>query len=346
MSKRLIEIKHHVRDYECMWAGIEDLYSERLGEVVPPFFFFSMSGTGNFIYVKEEQCRQAAWSNGRVNQMYDFMAPIAGFKYEHQEGMSFQEMMDLAKTEIDEGRAVILGPLDMYELRYFPKIYKQIHIPIHYVMMVGYDEKQVYLLDGGVEGVQNIAYKELEDALKVQKTELGDKNGIYLLQLPEKMPSIFEMAKAGFYKKAKHMLEPKEVGIGIPEMRMLATEFAEWEKVLSPEAYRKALHELTVYAGTVPQPPMRLFGGQDKGDIVYRAAREKLVAVLQILGEKYGVHQWLKAAQLFEQSGVKIEEMVNQIVDYLLGQRKDLNEVPQIILEIAKLEEKAYEQLI
>ncbi|MBP3886576.1 MAG: BtrH N-terminal domain-containing protein [Cellulosilyticum sp.] len=234
MGKKLIEVKHHVRDYECMWAGIEDLYSETLGEILPPFFFFSISGTGNFAYAKGEQYRQAAWSNGMVDKMYAFMSPIAGFTYKHKEGMPFEEMISVAKQEIDEGRTIILGPVDMYELRYFPKIYKHIHIPIHYIMMVGYDDDKVYLIDGG----------------------------------------------------------------------------------------------------------------QDKEDILYRAARENLVGVLQVLGEKNKVHQWLEAAKLFEQSGLKIEEMVNQIIDYLLKQRENLEEVPQMILEIADLEEKAYQQLL
>lgn len=38
--------------------------------------------------------------------------------------------------------------------------------------------------------------------------------------------------------------------------------------------------------------------------------------VCKTLGEKNKVSQWLEAAKLFEQSGLKIEEMVNQIIDY------------------------------
>lgn len=346
MGKKLIEVKHYVRDNECMWAGIEDLYSERLGEILPPFFFFTISGTGNFTYEKREQYRRAVWSNVRVKDMYDFMGPIAGFTYEHKEGMTFEDTMCLAKKEIDEGRTVILGPTDLYYLSYFPRLYKQVHIPIHYLMMVGYDEEQIYLIDGGVEGIQAITYKEMEEALNVEKTELGDKNGIYLLHLPKEMPTMVEIAKKGFYQKAKNMLEPKSKHEGIRAMRKLALEFVDWKKELAPENYLKVLQELVVYAGTVPEAPMRLFGKQDKKGIYHRAARENLVAVLGGLGEKYQVNRWLEAARLFEKSGLKIEVMVNQIVDYLLGLRKDLEEVSQIILEIAEIEEKAYEQLM
>jgi len=36
------------------------------------------------------------------------------------------------------------GALDMYPLRYYSDLYKKQHIPIHYVLVVGYDEEQAY----------------------------------------------------------------------------------------------------------------------------------------------------------------------------------------------------------
>ena len=345
MGKKLIEVKHDVRDYECMWSGIEDLYSARLQEFVPPFFFFTMSGTGNFIYLKGEDFRQAAWSNGRVDKMYDFMGPIARFSYQHTDGLTFKETMELAKAEIDQDRPVILGPVDMYYLSYFPKIYQRVHIPIHYVMMVGYDEEKAYLIDGGVAQMQEVAYSDLEIALNVRKTELGDKNGIYAIKIADQLPSLFEIAKEALNQKAKDMLKPKQAFMGIEAMRRLAYEFPTWKQELSPKAYKSALENLAMYAGTVPQLPMRLFGGEDKGDIIYQAGREKMVEVLETLGQRYHVSLWLEAAQLFKQSGVLIEEMVNHIVDVLLQQKQELDEVPQLILQIAKLEEQAYQAL-
>lgn len=346
MEEKIIQIVHHVRDYECMWSGIEDMYSAKLGEVVPPFFFFSLSGVGNFTYLKQKDFSQIGWSNGMVDKMYEFMAPIAKFSYERIEGLTFEKIMTKAKEEINQERPVILGPLDMYYLKYFPKIYQHIHIPIHYVMMIGYSDEKVYLLDGGIKEVQAITYTELEIALNVKKTELGDKNGMYCIHLSNQLPSLFEIAKKGFYQKARIMLEPKSEEVGISAMRRLAKDFPNLKKELSPKVYRQTLENIVTYAGTVPQLPMRLLGKQDKGDILYRAAREKLVDVLYQLGEKYEVEHWLHAAEQFKQSGEIIELMVNEIVDYLLEQRDHLDTVPQHILQIADLEEKAYQKLM
>ncbi len=39
-TKKMIEIKHHKDDYECMWNGIEDLYMDKTGEILPENLFF------------------------------------------------------------------------------------------------------------------------------------------------------------------------------------------------------------------------------------------------------------------------------------------------------------------
>lgn len=346
MSKKVIELNHDVRDYECMWCGMEFIYGNKTGEWVPDFGFFSMSGVGNFIYLKGENFRQAAWSNGMVNKMYDFMAPIVGFDYEYVEGLAFEEMIEKAKAEIDEGRPVILGPVDMYYLKYFAKIYRNMHIPMHYIMMTGYDEEKIYIIDGGVEQVQTLTYGEIKEALVSERTELGAGNGMYKVKFNEELPSVFEIAKKAFYLKAKQMLEPNNEGEGISAMRRLAHEFGKWREELNPGAYKAALNHLITFTGTVPQPPMRLFGAPEKADVLHRAGREKLVNVLRTIGSENGVSQWLEAADLFVESGRKIERITHLIVDLMLHQRQDLDEVPSIILEIADIEEAAYKKLL
>jgi hypothetical protein len=52
MKEKLITLKHHADDYECMWNGIEDLYIQDTGEILPPSFFFVLSEFGSFCYMK------------------------------------------------------------------------------------------------------------------------------------------------------------------------------------------------------------------------------------------------------------------------------------------------------
>ena len=117
--------------------------------------FFYLSGFGNFVYQRfntGELKRRAAWGDGRTKQMYKEIADIVGFQYQHIEGRTFEYAMLVAKNQIEMGKPVVLGCLDMYYLEYYPKLYKKFRVPIHYMLMVGYDEerKSAYILDCGI----------------------------------------------------------------------------------------------------------------------------------------------------------------------------------------------------
>lgn len=347
MNKKMIQVKHEISDYECMWNGIADLYSEKIGEHVPTFFFFSIAGTGNAICMADGSgVKRFAWSAGLVKEMYRMMAPIVGFKYQYVDGLPFSETMEKAKMQIDQDKPVILGPLDMYYLAYYPKMYHRMHVPCHYIMMVGYDEEAAYVLDCGQPEVCRIELNELEQALNVEKTELGDKNSICLIEFEEQVAPMIEVAKKGFKLKAEQMLEPVVPFMGIKVLREVAGDILNWEKEQSPKAFKASLDFLITYTGTVPQPPMRLFGAKENPDVRHQAAFEKLVVVLKLLGERYQVPMWLESASIFKEAGEIIEEITNVVVDYMLKQRSDLTPLPKLILKTADLEEAAYKKLL
>ena len=117
MRKKLITLKHHLDDYECMWNGIEDLYIQDTKDKLPPNFFFCLSSFGSFCYMKTPKSdlkRMVALGDGRTKQMYEFLAPIVGFEYKHYEYKTFDQVIKKAKAEIDAGHPTVLGALDMY----------------------------------------------------------------------------------------------------------------------------------------------------------------------------------------------------------------------------------------
>ena len=351
MTDKLIKIEHKVCDYTCMWNGIEDLYHHKTKELVPDFFFFCLSGIGNFVYRKNnsgELRRMVSWSDGRTKLMYRSINDIVGFRYKWSEGASFSYTLKKAKEQIDSGNPVILGCLDMFYLDYYPKFYLQYHIPIHYVMMVGYnDEKQgIYIVDCGEQDVQTLSYTNLEKALNVKKTSLGDKNGICMIDFQDNGKPLREIAAAGFSKKAKLMLAPPVGFIGIKGMRKLAQEIGNWQEELSGNEYEKALSNLVMFTGTVPLIPARIYGGRQEEDIQHQAAREKLGPLLIDLGERFSLMDWEKSGRLFCESGEMIQKMTNLIVDYLLKTRTDLNELPGLIEQIADIEEQAFHAML
>lgn len=348
---KIIQINHTPCDYECMWNGIEDLYQNKSGKTLPKHFFFSISGIGNFVYLKQNKGilkRQASWNDGRTKQMYSLVCDMIGFQYKHIEGRTFGYAMKKAKEQIDSNKPVILGCLDMYYLKYYPKFYEQVHIPIHYVMMIGYDDEKrcAYILDCGVKEVQEISYELLEKALAVEKTVLSDKNAVCTIEFQENLKSVIEIAKLAFYQKAKRMLEPEVGFIGIKGMRKLAKEFCGWKDELTQSEYEEALRNIVMFSGTVPALPNRLLGDESDDNILHKGAREKLASVLKKLGQDYQIDYWVVSADYFLQSGEIIEKMTNQIVEYLLKEREELDDITFFINEIADIEEKGFENML
>ncbi len=351
MPDKLISIRHHRDDYECMWNGIEDMYITKTGESIPDFFFFSLAGTGNFIYLRTPKGaikRFAAWNDGRTKKMYERLAPIVGFRYKHIGGRSFSYMLKKAKLSIDGGNPVVLGCLDMYYLNYYPKFYHKEHIPIHYILMVGYSEERkcVYIQDCGVSDIQELSYECLEQAVNVEKTDLSDKNAMCTICFNDALPNVKEIAIRAFEMKAHNMLEPKVGFLGIKGMRKLASEFSSWSSELSEEEYKDALQNIVMFTGTVPVLPDALLKPEEKNAIPHKAAREKLVNVLRVLSKDYGIDDWELCARKFEESGKMLEHMTNRMTDYLLGKSDNLDDIPELIMQIADTEEKAFRNML
>ncbi len=351
MGNKILSIQHHVDDYECMWNGIEDLYMQKSGERIPNQFLFTLSGKGNFIYLKsntDDLKRRVAWGDGRVKQIYKEISDIVGFQYRHIEGRTFEYALQTAKKHIDLECPVVLGCLDMYYLHYYPKFYHKVHIPIHYVLMVGYDdEKQTaYVLDCGLEAVQGISYEALEEAMRVETKGLSHKNTICTISFQQELKSTIDIAKEGFHRKAIKMLESPVGFAGIRGMYKLAKEFPHWQEELTKEDYDAALQNIIMYSGTVPKMPNRLLGINEPEFIRYMCGREQIAGVLAELGQDYHIDAWREAAALFLESGTILERMIDQMTGYLLKEEADLKELPKMIEAVALIEEKVYRKIL
>lgn len=356
MSKKMIALPHHVSDYECMWNGIEDIYQLKSGEKLPDYFFFALAGYGNFAYIKQkihkgdtyERTVHAAWNDGRTKKMYERLASIVGFQYKHIEGRTFHYTMKKAKEQINQGMPVVLGALDMYYLPYYPKFYEKIHIPIHYVLMVGYDEEAncVYVQDCGLDGEQVLSMDILEKALAIEKTSLSDKNAICLLTFDEQLKSVGEIATKAFTQKAKSQLYPPVKFLGIPGMRKLAKEFKQLQYELTEEQYNQMITNILMFTGTVPCLPNAVLGSKEKDFVKHMAAREELAGVLRVIGKEYGIKEYEKAADHFMESGLYMQEMSDLLTAYLLQEKAACDslgdKISELICKIADLEEKAY----
>lgn len=212
MREKLIALKHHADDYECMWNGIEDLYIRDTGEKLPPSFFFILSSFGSFCYMqtpKSDLKRMIALGDGRTKQMYKFLAPIVGFEYRHYEYKTFEQALKKAKAEIDAGYPPVLGALDMYYLSYYSRLYHGEHIPFHYVLMVGYDDdaQYIYLLDCGRAETQTLSYYELRRAWDCSYPGLSKPNTVCTVRM-NAVKNEYQITRESLAKRGEIFLNP------------------------------------------------------------------------------------------------------------------------------------------
>jgi len=150
---------------------------------------------------------------------------------------------------------------------------------------------------------------------------MSKKNTIRAFILPEKLPSELEAARKGFNLRAEKMLNPPVSMLGIPAMRKLSREILNWKN-------DKCFNHLVIYATIPPHLPETF--ENSNGMRLWKAE------VLNELGEKYEMKNWIKASELFNESGKLIIDICRSAMN------RDRKAISDLILEVAAIEEEAY----
>jgi hypothetical protein len=283
----------------------------------------------SFAYLKFKLAKPPCMVYWSTNPKYLLrnLEQIIGFKQIISEGKSFKSSFTKIKELIDSDEPVMAGALDMYYLHYYPEIYHKHHVPIHYFLVVGYnDEKEAVLVhDCGRKETQEVPYGEFEKALNVKVPGMSRKNTFRVFKFSESIPSEFEVAKRGFIRKAEQMLKPPVKMFGIPAIRKLAQEINTWND-------SECFTHLVTYATTPPQVPST-FEHSDGMRLVQ-------ANVLETLGQKYGIKEWTDASIRFRQSGSLIIDVCKAAM------KKDTQTCSEFLKQIADIEEEAYRMLV
>ena len=341
MREKLITLKHHVDDYECMWNGIEDLYIQDTVEKLPPSFFFTLSSFGSFCFMKTPKSdlkRMVALGDGRTKQMYEFLAPIAEFEYKHYVYKTFEQAIKKAKREIDAGYPPVLGALDMYYLPYFSKLYHGEHIPFHYVLMVGYndDAQYIYLLDCGRKEVLTLSYDELRHAWNCSYPGLSKPNTVCAVRM-NTTKNKYQIAKEALAKKGEVFLNPSVGFVGRKGFEKFIHELPLLKSELMKEDYDKILSNMVTFFGTVPTIPNALKGIKEPDEVKFGGGFDKMSRVLNDLGNEFGNKTWLEVSDRFEKGAVIISDITNVIVAYLTGDSDKTDELPELFTNVMEI---------
>ena len=325
--KKLHALPHRVCESTCYVNGLEDLVAWK-GADYTDFLLSVVGGMAGFTYLRFKRADPPCMVYWGANPKYLMkdLSRIIGFEETVIEGKTFKNTFLELKKFIDNGQPVVAGALDMYYLHYYSNLYKRLHVPIHYVLVVGYDDAKrvVFVHDCSHENVQRIPYDEFEKSLDVDVPGMSKRNTLRAFALPERMPSEFEVAKKGFSYKAERFLNPPVKLFGIPAMRKLADEILAWDN-------KKCFEHMVTYATTPPLLPETFENSH--GMRLWQAD------VLNVLGNRYRVGVWTEASALFRRSGEKIRQLCEEAL------KQNRQEASNSLLEIAEIEEQAYRLL-
>lgn len=322
--KKLLELPHRACESTCYSNGLEDILAW-MGADYSPYLVPVIGGMAGFTYLRFKRANPPCmvyWGANTKYLMKD-LAKIIGFEEKVLEGRSFDFAFLQLKKALNSGQPVVAGALDMFYLKYYRGLYKKIHVPIHYVLVVGYDDdtQLVSVQDCSHQGIQRIPYLEFEKSLNVTVPGMSKKNTIRTFTIPTKLPSELEFAKRGFAFKAERFLNPPVKLFGIPAMRKLAKEILEWDN-------KKCFEHMATYATTPPMLPKTFENSH--------GMRFWQAQVLDSLGKKYDIANWVESSILFRKSG----EAIKKLCQAAISQEK--NQVSKCLLDIADLEENAY----
>ena len=328
MSK-LIEMPHEVHETTCYVNGLFDVLTWK-GASYDYFLLPIVGGMASFAYLKFKLAKPPCmvyWGNNPKYLLKE-LGEIIGFTETISEGKSFNNEFPKIKKYLDNDEPVMVGALDMYYLHYYPDLYHKQHVPIHYLLVVGYDDKKsvIYVHDCSWKGVQEVPYEEFERALDVSVSGMSKKNTYRVFGLPQKMPTDLEVAEKGLASKARRMLKPPVSMLGVPAIRKLAKEIVLW----TDEAY---YNHMVAYAGLTP--PLITPDLSHNDGLRFEQAR-----VLKEMGQEYQRKEWEAASNLFLKSGELIIKLCDKALTY------DGKGCSELLEKIADMEEKAYKLLV
>jgi hypothetical protein len=325
---KLIRIPHEVHESTCYVNGLFDVLTWK-GAKYDYFLLSIIGGMASFAYLKFKMAKPPCmvyWGTSPKYLLED-LSEIIGFTQQVSEGKSFKNEFPKMKQYLDNDEPLMVGALDMYYLHYYSDLYQKEHVPIHYLLVIGYDDgKQVvHVHDCTFDGIQELSYDEFEKSLNVNVPGMSKKNTYRVFNLPQTMPPEFEVAEKGLVHKAERMLRPPVSMFGIPAMRKLAREIINWED-------KACFKHMVAYAGLTPPLISEDLSHND-------GMRFEQSRVLKELGQKYQREGWSNASDLFVKSGELIVRLSEKAVNY------DGNACSELLERIADTEEEAYKFL-
>ena len=322
-----LTLPHRPAHGMCPVNGIRDLVQWRSGRDWSNEFLHGLGLGGGFAYLRVNPAdppRQVYWGNSTPRQ-HRYLAELLGVTFIEIENRSFKFSWGRAREAVEAGTPPVLGPLDMFHLHFYEEIYHRRHIPIHYLLLVGYGDDAAYVRDTGQDDVQEIPLVDLQLAWDVNVPGLGKRNRQAILDIPTALPSTAALICRSLADECRAMLQPPVSMLGLPAMKKVAREIAHWEEELGQETAAKCLRQVREYLSSPPDPE----GGH------LTAGRDLYITFLHEAGAMANL-DFSAAIDRLRRSQAAIPALAEAI------RRNDLEEAADCFRRIAEAEEEGY----
>ena len=328
--KKILNIPHRTSHGMCPVNGIRDLVQWRSGWDWSNEFLWGLGQGGGFAYLRfnaADPPRQM-YTGISTPRQHRYLAWLFHAGFTESENRAFKSSWEKARQTVEAGTPPVLGPLDMYHLHYYPELYHRRHIPIHFVLLVGYDDDTAYVHDTDKDAVQAIPLNELQLAWDVDVPGLGKRNRLAIVDIPQALPPTDALIRQAILDQCQTMLHPPVSMVGIPAMRKLANEITSWSEELGEDTAARCLRQVREYLNSPPD----LEGNH------LTAGRDLYIAFLQQSGEMAGVD--------FSQAVEHLQETIS-VIPEIAGaiQQNDLQKAALCFERVAEAETLAYVML-
>ena len=345
------QLPHKVLDYSCPINALEDQYEWHTGMRLPGFFLMDVSTIG-FLYIKQKLApapRMVFWGTGMGKPIHTFLSEIIGYQWEAHEGSSFQQAWQTVANQLQLGKTVIIGLLDMYHLPYFEKFYHRIHIPQHFVHVVGIDEQtdSVLVLDNSLPDKQSVPLSDLQKAWNVSVPGQGKPYTYYLPDFSNEIASPQQITEKALKKCAHNFFNPPNSRLGRKALQKICAEIPHWAEELSEKQFKASLESLVTFTcSVVPNLPQAMLPFPLPYQDPHQACRDRFAKELSVLADEIQQPQWKQAATTFAKSGIKIADLTDLTVQTLLqGNASLFAQAAPLFNEIHRLETEAFSAL-
>jgi hypothetical protein len=326
----MLTIPHRRAHGMCPVNGIRDLVQWRAGRDWSNEFLYGLGQGGGFAYLRFKSAdppRQVFWGIAGPRQ-HEYLAGLLGADYTVVENRTFRFSWKKAREAVGAGTPPVIGPLDMFHLHFYAEIYRQRHIPIHYLLLVGFDDDVAYVHDTDKVDVQAIPLDELQAAWDVNVPGMGKRNRLAVLSIPHHLPPAATLIRKSIADQCQMMLHPPVSLVGIPAMEKLARELAGWPEELGKDVATRCLRQVREFLNSPPDL---------EGDHL-TAGRDLYVAFLREAGPMAGLELAEAIRWLEETIGV-----IPRLAEAIAKDR--LEDASALFRRIAVGEAEAYEEL-